>query len=100
MTVTLRSPSGRVCEFTSERVAAVWRRKGWTDPTDTPNTPASEGPVRAPAIAGQTISDVLGWVDGDPDRARSAIDAEHHRPDGPRVTLVAQLEAIAEPQEE
>lgn len=43
---------------------------------------------------GKTIDDVLGWVDGDPDRARDALSAElaSRRP---RSTLVAQLEQLA-----
>lgn len=47
-----------------------------------------------PAIARLTVDDVIEWVDGDAAKARQALEAEQHRPDGPRVTLTDQLDAI------
>jgi hypothetical protein len=40
-----------------------------------------------------TVDDVLGWVDGDPARARAALDAEQAR-EKPRSTLVTDLEGV------
>lgn len=49
---------------------------------------------KVPAIAQLTVGDVIDWVDGDAAKARQALEAEQHRPDGPRVTLTDQLDAI------
>ena len=47
-----------------------------------------------PAPDAATVDDVLAWVDGDPERALQAREAEEQRPDGPRVTLLQQLDDI------
>ena len=42
-----------------------------------------------------TTQDVLDWVDGDPQRAQTALEAENCK-DNPRSTLVTKLETIAD----
>lgn len=42
-----------------------------------------------------TVAEVLAWVGGDPDRARTALGIENGR-DEPRSTLVGKLEKITE----
>ena len=41
-----------------------------------------------------TAAEVLAWVDDDPQRAQTALEAENCQ-DNPRTTLVSKLEAIA-----
>lgn len=55
--------------------------------------PAPDGPVvdvAGDGVPDGSAKDVLAWVDGDPERATAAWDAEQAR-DKPRATLLADL---------
>lgn len=58
-----------------------------------PVEPATEPEQPADDVPTGTVAEVLAWVDGDPDKAQLALDAEHARA-LPRVTLVADLEKL------
>lgn len=46
-------------------------------------------------VPGGKVDDVLAWVAGDPVKATAALEAEANRRQGPRSTLVDQLNDIA-----
>lgn len=54
---------------------------------------AEPADVAAPPSRPESVASVLAGVDGDPDRARQALETEQSR-DVPRKTLVAELEKI------
>jgi hypothetical protein len=63
-----------------------------------------EFPEREPAtddfdVPGHNVEEVLAWVGSDPKRARRALDVERAA-SRPRVTLIGELEQIAEPEPE
>lgn len=58
---------------------------------------AGAGPGEYPSDG--TIVEVLTWVGGDPDRARTALGIENGR-DEPRSTLIAKLQKVIEQDEE
>ncbi|MGW1160366.1 hypothetical protein ACWD48_19540 [Streptomyces sp. NPDC002519] len=57
-------------------------------PAEPVQTEGDEPPVDG------TIDDLMSWVDGDPDRASQALDAEQSK-DKPRSTVVKRLSALA-----
>jgi hypothetical protein len=50
---------------------------------------------RAEDTPASTIAEVTAWVAGGPGRAAAALEAERGRPEGPRTTLIADLERAA-----
>ncbi|MFL4947486.1 hypothetical protein ACJ6WE_08950 [Streptomyces sp. MMS24-I31] len=70
------------------------------DPEPAPAPKPSE-PVQPegdePPVDG-TIDDLMAWVDGDPDRAGRALEAEQAK-DKPRSTVVKRLTALADSEE-
>jgi hypothetical protein len=69
---------------------------------DEPATLDVEGgePTGGPhLLPGNTIAEVMSWVNDDPDRARQVLEVELAR-EKPRATLVAKLEPLADKTDE
>jgi hypothetical protein len=70
-------------------------------PPEPPKEPADDsddpGDGDGPPVDG-TIDDLMAWVDGDPERAAAALEAEQAK-DKPRSTVVKRLTALADSEE-
>jgi hypothetical protein len=65
------------------------------EPEPAPEQPAADtAPAEGEPPVDGTIDDLMGWVDGDPQRATLALEAEQAK-DKPRSTVVKRLAALA-----